>query len=82
MADTDCGDGYRWRGPLQMGWGGIAREIADDGRFGHAQWSVEPNVGRVAHGIPARVHRLCGLGNAIVPQIAEIIGRAIIESQQ
>jgi DNA (cytosine-5)-methyltransferase 1 len=41
-------------------------------------WAVEPDVGRVAHGIPARVDRLRGLGNAIVPQIAEWIGRRII----
>ena len=37
-------------------------------------WAVEPNVGRVATGIPARVDRLKCLGNAIVPQVAyEII---------
>jgi len=36
-------------------------------------WSTEPNVGRVAHGIPARVDRLKGLGNAIVPQCAALI---------
>jgi DNA (cytosine-5)-methyltransferase 1 len=36
------------------------------------QWSVEPDVGRVAHGIPKRVDRLRCLGNAIVPQVAEI----------
>ncbi len=40
-------------------------------------WSTEPDVGRVAHGIPSRVDRLKGLGNAIIPQIAEIIGRLI-----
>ena len=34
------------------------------------QWSVEPNVGRVANGIPSRTHRLKSLGNAIVPQVA------------
>ena len=40
------------------------------------QWSVEPNVGRVAHGIPSRTHRLKALGNAIVPQVAyEILKR-------
>jgi DNA (cytosine-5)-methyltransferase 1 len=42
-------------------------------------WRTEPDVGRVAHGIPARVDRLRCLGNAIVPQIAEIIGRAILK---
>ncbi len=42
-------------------------------------WGVEPNVGRVANGIPKRVDRIKGLGNAIVPQIAEQIGRVIKE---
>ena len=41
------------------------------------QWWIEPNVGRVAHGIPNRTHRLKGLGNAVVPQIPELIFRAI-----
>lgn len=30
-------------------------------------WLSEPNVGRVAHGIPRRVERLRALGNAVVP---------------
>lgn len=42
-------------------------------------WEVEPNVGRVAHGVSGRVDRLKQLGNAVVPQIPEIIGRAILE---
>jgi DNA (cytosine-5)-methyltransferase 1 len=40
-------------------------------------WPTEPNVGRVAHGIPNRTHRLKGLGNAIVPQVAAEIIRNI-----
>ena len=40
-------------------------------------WTVEPPVGRVANGIPRRVDRLKGLGNAIVPQIAMQIGLTI-----
>jgi DNA (cytosine-5)-methyltransferase 1 len=36
-------------------------------------WTTEPDVGRLAHGIPHRVDRLRGLGNAIVPQIAELL---------
>ena len=43
-------------------------------------WQIEPNVGRVAHGIPSRVDRLRGLGNAVVPQVAEIVGRLIMEA--
>jgi DNA (cytosine-5)-methyltransferase 1 len=40
-------------------------------------WSVEPNVGRVANGVSNRSHRIKQLGNAVVPQIPELIGRAI-----
>jgi len=36
-------------------------------------WEFEPDVGRVANGIPSRVDRLKCLGNAIVPQCAELI---------
>jgi len=42
-------------------------------------WDSEPDVGRVANGVPARSHRLKCLGNAVVPQIPELIGRAIME---
>ena len=43
-------------------------------------WATEPDVGRVAHGVPARVDRLRGLGNAVVPQVAEWVGRRILEN--
>ena len=49
----------------------------DDSTRGH--WSTEPGMGRVANGVPSRVDRLRGLGNAIVPQVAEVIFRAIQE---
>jgi DNA (cytosine-5)-methyltransferase 1 len=42
-----------------------------------AAWPTEPDVGRVAHGIPYRVHRLRLLGNSIVPQVAAEIFRAM-----
>ncbi len=35
---------------------------------GESGWPVEPNVGRVANGVPHRVDRLKCLGNAVVPQ--------------
>jgi DNA (cytosine-5)-methyltransferase 1 len=45
--------------------------------FGGAYWQSEPSVGRVANGIPNRVDRLKGLGNAIVPQVAFELFKAI-----
>ena len=46
------------------------------------RWSAEPDVRRVAHGIPRRVDRLRGLGNAIVPQVAYEIIKAMIEADE
>jgi len=55
---------------------------AGDSRYGIADWwQSEPDVGRVAHGVPARVDRLRSLGNAVVPQVVEVIGRAILEAE-
>lgn len=44
-------------------------------------WETEPAVGRVVDGFPDRAHRLKCLGNAVVPQIPEIIGKAIMEAE-
>lgn len=43
------------------------------------EWGIRSGVLRVAHGVPARVDRLRGLGNAVVPQVAEFIGQMIID---
>jgi DNA-cytosine methyltransferase len=45
-------------------------------------WAFEPDVGRVAHGVPNRVDRLKQLGNAVVPQIPQLIGMAIMEREK
>lgn len=58
--------------------GGEARGL--DGRLPTSEgWGAEPDVGRVADGVPARVDRLAALGNALLPQTAEWIGRRILE---
>lgn len=60
---------------------GTADPIKHSGFAGRREWwATEPDVGRVAHGISSRVDRLKGLGNAVVPQIPEIIGRAIMSA--
>jgi DNA (cytosine-5)-methyltransferase 1 len=49
---------------------------------GSGWWTVEPAVGRVAYGLPDRVDRCRALGNAVVPQVAEHIGRLIMAAHQ
>lgn len=77
-ADRDKG----WRtAPRQGGHTGIS-----GGGVGvlatNEHWATEPDVGRVAHGVPNRVDRLRALGNAVVPQVAEWIGRRIIQAHE
>ena len=68
------------------GWEREPQEALRDagGRGREKTWMSIPEslLGRVAHGIPHRVDRLRGLGNAIVPQIAEWLGRQIMSSEQ
>jgi DNA (cytosine-5)-methyltransferase 1 len=49
------------------------------------EWSPEPDVARVANGLPARVDeriaKTRALGNAVVPQVAEHIGRLIMTAE-
>lgn len=45
-------------------------------------WSPQPGVQRVLDGVPYRMDRLRGLGNAVVPQVAEYIGRRIVATEE
>jgi DNA (cytosine-5)-methyltransferase 1 len=49
---------------------------------GKGIWFSEPNVGRVVNGLPFRVDRLKCLGNAVVPQCAEVFAKAIKEYEE
>ena len=63
--------------------GSCSEDVADANGWELSEhWNAEPQLGRLAHGIPRRVDRLRCLGNAVVPQIVELIGRAIIEHQR
>jgi DNA (cytosine-5)-methyltransferase 1 len=81
LADADEGDIERY-GSLQMGRLPIASEIANDGYARRAQWGAEPGMGRVAYGVSHRVDRVGSLGNAVVPQIPELIGHAILSAER
>lgn len=51
-------------------------------RGGFSKWEIEPGMGRMVDGVPNRAHRIKALGNAVVPQIPEMIGRAILEVER
>ena len=83
-----CGNG--WQGCWQDGHvarssglrsGAWSDEEQDIPAAAAGWWESEPDVGRVAHGVPSRVDRLRCLGNAVVPQVVELIGRAIMERE-
>ena len=60
------------------GVGDVSQQFDGSGADFRDGWPTEPNVGRVANGVPSRSHRIKALGNAVVPQIPEIIGKTIM----
>ena len=82
MANTDSeGLERQWKSRNQFGSEFTATESGEErqGEMGQGWWSVEPNVGRVAHGIPKRVDRLKSLGNSLIPQIPYYLGTVILK---
>ena len=78
VADTNSNNG-QWRcSALQMGRQWITGKAPVNGDTRGTQWATEPDVGRVAYGVPALVDRLRGLGNAVVPQVAEFVAREFV----
>ena len=72
VSDTHDGGGSLRRDgelPATQGSGGIWSDHGGGAPEygGWEWWPAEPDVGRVAHGIPSRVDRLKCLGNAVVP---------------
>jgi DNA (cytosine-5)-methyltransferase 1 len=81
VADTES---PRRRGRRAEGPPGVPGEARPDQRpepAGGGWWATEPDVGRVAHGVPDRVDRLRALGNAVVPQVAEHVGRLLLSGE-
>ena len=60
-------------------YGGQKLSLCGSERPRPAYWEAEPGMGRVVDGIPDRVDRIKGLGNAVVPMVVEVIGNAIME---
>jgi DNA (cytosine-5)-methyltransferase 1 len=60
---------------------GTGSEVQTTEELGNTSgwWRNEPGMGRMAYGIPNRVDRIKCLGNAVVPQNAEVIAKAIME---
>jgi DNA (cytosine-5)-methyltransferase 1 len=78
-ADADQGsDSPQKPTPVAHGTIGEAQSEREAILGGPGWWATEPDVGRVAHGVPSRVDRLRALGNAVVPQVAEYIGKLIL----
>lgn len=73
VANPDRARLAQWQGEQRDAW----QELAAPQRAG--RWPAEPQVGRVAHGIPIRVDRLRGLGNAQVPIQAAQAFRILME---
>lgn len=75
----NSGDGHR---PTQRGMGdladGLSARLLDIGSI----WHIEPDIPRVTTGEKNRVKKLKALGNSVVPQIPEIIGRLIMEVER
>jgi DNA (cytosine-5)-methyltransferase 1 len=73
--------GARLQGDERSGASGTER-ISERHITKRSWWQTEPSMGRVANGVSGQAHRLRQLGNAVVPQIPELIGRAIMEYER
>lgn len=81
LCSAGCSGSYVSNSDRQM-WQKPKREQNATGVGGFTdtcRWPAEPDVGRVAHGVPFRVDKLRCLGNAVVPQQFYPVFRAIAE---
>ena len=76
LANTDSERGRR-----RQTWSEDAENVRQSSRSEEAfgWWNIEPDVGRVAHGVSDRTHRLKALGNSVIPHIPYYIAKSILE---
>jgi len=75
IADTECSGLERREdcGKQEVTWTRSGGSPIGDGNW----WSTEPNVGRVAHGVAARMERIKAIGNGQVPLCAATAWRIL-----
>ena len=61
---------------------GVRSKVGTPGRSIPGGWVDQPDPVGVADGVSDWSHRLAACGNAVVPQIPELIGHAILESMR
>jgi DNA (cytosine-5)-methyltransferase 1 len=72
---ADTSSGRHWPSPRVL-------RTGRHGPINGGGWAVEPDMARVAHGIPHGMDRRRALGNAVVPQVAEHVGRLILAADR
>jgi DNA (cytosine-5)-methyltransferase 1 len=91
MRSRDGAERSSGRSAINGGMGRVERPSPTNGHWRDADWlfcrdgkwrPVEPGTFPLAHGVPARVGRLRGYGNAIVPQAAALFVTSFLEAIQ
>ena len=82
VAYSSCNDEQRTQPNIfdAQGWQGSQWGSFRSRGDGYQWWATEPNVGRVAHGLAARVDRLKAIGNGQVPSVAATAWELLTEN--
>lgn len=79
VAYPNSGNKHGRSSALQVGRIWSAEAVTKARQQSRTEWRLESRPPVLAHGVSARVEQLNGYGNAVVPQVAEFVGRLIVE---